>query len=178
MQTLIAFWPPQNHHVNPAAASHAHRTCFSVNGVCLESALTASSFNHHIMQLRVPGVKLTNDAFLQIVVTPWVELEPPAWTHWSSIIQDLWHRPQWCPNVFFSHDQFPGTDQPLHDYFEQLTARACGVCDPNAHHPFQTDDALCKHMREHHHRHLCMVCLQVGALLSCTSCSCSQSTRC
>ena len=138
---------------------------FSVNGIHSVTALTASSCIRHIMQSLAPGVKLTNDAFLQIVITPWVEPEPPAWTHWSGIIQDLWHSPTWCPNVFFSQEHFPGTDQPLHDYFQQMTARACSICDPHAHHPFRTDEALCLHMRMRHHRHFCMTCLQVGLFL-------------
>ena len=85
--------------------------------------------------------------------------------HWFSTTPGLWHRPTWCPNVFFSHDLFPGTDQPLHIYFEHMTARACGICDPHAHHPFQSDYGLRLHMRQRHHRHLCRECLQVGLAL-------------
>lgn len=110
-------------------------------------------------------VRLHADHFacsVQIVITPWVDPEPRDWSHWASILHQLWHKPQWCPQFFVSHDLFPGRYQPLHAYVQQLTARACSICDPEAKHLFHTDGALCKHMTQHHCRHLCMVCLKVG----------------
>lgn len=107
----------------------------------------------------------------QIVVTPWAGPNTGSWSDWSSALHTLWHDHWWSEHFYVAHTAFPGTNQPLHAHFQQLTATACGVCDAQANHPFQSDSALCKHMIRQHHRHLCRLCLKVFTCLV-AACSC------
>ncbi|KAL0054967.1 hypothetical protein WJX82_005281 [Trebouxia sp. C0006] len=131
-------------------------------GKCNHKEICAECILQMVMLYKNSQCPLCKGELDQIVITPWVDPEPPDWSHWVSILHQLWHKPQWCPKFFVSRDLFPGRYQPLHAYFQRLTARACSICDPEAEHLFHTDGALCKHMTQHHHRHLCMVCLKAG----------------
>ena len=99
---------------------------------------------------------------LQVIVTPWVEPEPPDWSHWANNLHHLWHKPGWSPQIYVSPDRYPGCDQPLHEYCWKMTARACSVCDTEAERPFQTDAHLLTHVAVCHQKHLCTICLQVS----------------
>ena len=100
----------------------------------------------------------------QVIVTPWAKPEPPDWSHWANNLHNLWHKPEWSPQIYVSPDRYPGRDQPLHEYCWKMTAKACRVCDPEAERPFTTDGPLLTHVAVCHQRHLCLVCLQVSIL--------------
>lgn len=112
---------------------------------------------------------------LQVVMTYWKEPEPSDWSEYAAKLDQLWHKPNWAKSIYV--DNQPPVDvsqtRPLHTHLQQLSAKACRVCDRQAHRPFPSNAALAKHVREQHKQHLCHVCLEVSLWHNRLSMSCS-----
>lgn len=104
-----------------------------------------------------------HDVCLQVVMTYWRDPEPPDWSAYASNLQQLWHKPKWAKSIFVDTQLPAGMPQArtLQSHLQQLSAKACSVCDRHAHRPFPSDAALAKHVREQHKQHLCHICLEV-----------------
>lgn len=102
-------------------------------------------------------------------MTKWRNPEPPDWSHFFPKLRQLWHNPKWSGSIYV--DDASGGSPPqgapsaghLHSHLQRIAARACSVCDPHAHRPFPSTVALSKHVATQHHRHMCGICLNVGA---------------
>lgn len=101
---------------------------------------------------------------LQVVMTYWKEPQPSDWSEYVAKLDQLWHKPKWAKSIYVDNQPPVVVSQrrPLHTHLQQLSAKACRVCDRQAHRPFPSNAALAKHVREQHKQHLCHVCLEVS----------------
>ena len=101
---------------------------------------------------------------MQVVMAQWIDPEPHDWPQYASRLRQLWHNPKWCRSIFVDDAPVPGVTHTrnLHSRLQHIAARACGVCDPQAHRPFPSNTALTKHVTAQHHQHMCTVCLDVS----------------
>ncbi|DBA97201.1 TPA: hypothetical protein ACH3X1_014960 [Trebouxia sp. C0004] len=127
---------------------------------CNHKVICADCMLHMVMLYKIMQCPLCNGDLNQVTVTPWVEPEPPDWSHWANNLHHLWHKPEWSPQIYVSPDHYPGRDQPLHEYCWKMTARACRICDSKVERPFISDGILLTHAAVGQQRHLCIVCLQ------------------
>ncbi|KAL0025165.1 hypothetical protein WJX77_004050 [Trebouxia sp. C0004] len=128
---------------------------------CNHKVICADCMLHMVMLYKIMQCPLCNGDLNQVTVTPWVEPEPPDWSHWANNLHHLWHKPEWSPQIYVSPDHYPGRDQPLHEYCWKMTARACRICDSKVERPFISDGILLTHAAVGQQRHLCIVCLQL-----------------
>ena len=118
-------------------------------------------------------------------MTHWTEPAPPDWCSFASKLRQLWHNTKWSSSIYVDDASFtPSPQGPspqgapstghLHSHLQRMSARACSICDPQAHRPFPSNDVLSKHVSTQHHRHMCPVCLNVsvGHGYSCLSMCC------
>lgn len=105
----------------------------------------------------------------QVVMTKWRNPEPPDWSHFFPKLRQLWHNPKWSSSIYVDDASTVSTAQGtppaghLHSHLQRTAARACSICDPQAHRPFPSNAALSKHVATKHHRHMCAICLDVSA---------------
>ena len=110
---------------------------------------------------------------LQVVMTHWREPEPADWSSFAPKLRQLWHNPKWSSNIYVDDASLALSAQDpspqgapsaghLHSHLQRTSARACSICDPQAHRPFPSNVALSKHVSSQHHRHMCPVCLNVS----------------
>lgn len=109
--------------------------------------------------LSVPGL-----FDLQVVMTYWTPAQPPDWSSLAATLGQLWHKPKWSKSIYVDDHLLSGAPKgrSLHSHLQQLSAKACTVCDRQAQRPFSSNAALEKHVREQHKQHLCHVCLEVS----------------
>ena len=105
---------------------------------------------------------------LQVVVTHWREPEPADWSSFAPKLRQLWHNSKWSSSIYVDDASLASSPQGapstghLHSHLQRTSARACSICDPQAHRPFPSNVALSKHVSSQHHRHMCPVCLNVS----------------
>ena len=108
-------------------------------------------------------------------MTHWRDPEPPDWSSFAPKLRQLWHNPKWSSSIYVDDASLAPSAQGapstglLHSHLQRTSARACSICDPQAHQPFHSNVALSKHVSMQHHQHVCPVCLNVSVGRVCPS---------